>query len=139
MAGWKSPLIADVVTASVWVQSAAVSIIPNATGNGEARIPNGATFISVTSGWATDIVKLPECVLGNILYIQETGTTGFEVRPLLLSQTINWTSCASGEELAFAANVGTGIFICTAGGTTGKRTQFFLDTDGSLDAGGTPD
>lgn len=136
----KSPLNADVINATVGVQSAAVRVTATAAGYTTGVIPAGASFVSVSAGGsANNIVRLPYPVLGNVIKLKEDGTTGFEVRPQAATQYINGTLCDSNKELACANGTGVAVFTCTVGGTAGKWVQYWIDDDGTIDAGGTPD
>ena len=139
MATHWEPLSPQIIKAGIGVQSNAVKVTAGAVELASARIPEWASFVSVTSAAATSWIKLPVPVLGNILYIQEESATGFELRPEAVTQYINGTLCDANKELACASGVWTLVMICTVGWSAGKWTQFFLDEDGSLDAGWTPD
>lgn len=127
------------LTASVGVQSSAVARTATADGTGTGTIAAGTSFVSVTSDNADKIIKLPTPVLWNIIYIKEASTVGFEVRPAAETQFINGTECSSGKELAIANGAGIAVFVCTVAGTAGKWVQYYIDDDGTIDAGGTPD
>lgn len=124
------------VTATRWVQSSAVAVTAGETA---VAIPAWTTFASVTSANVAHIVKLPTPVLWNVLYIKEVGTNGFEIMPQANTQYINWTLCDVAKSLAMAANTWVAVFICTVWGAAGKWVQYWIDDDGTIDAGWTPD
>jgi len=124
------------VTATRWVQSSAVAVTAGETA---VAIPAWTTFASVTSANAAHIVKLPTPVLWNVLYIKEVGANGFEIMPQANTQYINWTLCDVAKSLAMAANTWVAVFICTVWGAAGKWVQYWIDDDGTIDAGWTPD
>jgi len=124
------------VTATRWVQSSAVAVTAGETA---VAIPAWTTFASVTSANVAHIVKLPTPVLWNVLYIKEVGANGFEIMPQANTQYINWTLCDVAKSLAMAADTGVAVFVCVLGWAAGKRVQYWIDDDGSIDAGWTPD
>ena len=135
---WTSTLT-GAVTATRGVQSSAVAVEATETWATTGIIPAGTTFASVTSGNVAHIVKLPTPVLWNILYIKEVGANGFEIMPQANTQYINGTLCDVAKSLAMAGNTGVAVFVCVVGGTAWKWVQYWIDDDGTIDSGGTPD
>lgn len=129
-------VLTGAVTATAGIQAGAVAITAWETA---VAIPAGTTFASVTSANVAHIVKLPTPVLWNILYIKEVGTNGFEIMPQANTQYINGTLCDVAKSLAMAWNTWVAVFVCVVGGTAWKWVQYWIDDDGTIDAGGTPD
>lgn len=126
------------LTATIWVQSTAVARTATTDGLTTGIIPAGATFIDVTSSGNTKIISLPTPVLGNIIYMQENAGNAFNVIPAARTQYINGTLVDGSKKLAIAGGAGTAVFTCTVGWANGKWTQYYIDDDGTIDAGGTP-
>lgn len=126
------------VTSAVWVQNTAVDVIATVAWATTGIIPAGSSFVSVTSANSAHIVKLPTPVLWNIIYIKETTTAGFNVIPAATTQFINGTEVTGAKVLAAADGVWTLVFLCTVAGAAGKWVQYFIDDDGTIDAGATP-
>jgi len=61
-------------------QNAAVAVVATADGTGTGTIPAGTSVASVACGAAARIVILPAPVIGNIIILIETATTGYELR-----------------------------------------------------------
>jgi hypothetical protein len=78
-------------------------------------------------------------VLWNILYIKEVGANGFEIMPQANTQYINGTLCDVAKSLAIANGAWIPVFVCTVWGANWKWVQYYIDDDGTIDAGGTPD
>jgi len=68
------------LTVSLGIQALAKTRTANADADGTSVIPAGTSFVSVTSSDAAHIIVLPPPVLGNIVYLAETATTGYELR-----------------------------------------------------------
>ncbi len=131
--------IKGVQTSEAGLQAWAVRLTANASADWLAVIPVWTSFASVTSNTVTHIIVLPPPVLGNVLYIKEVWTTGFEIKPNAYTNYINGTVCTPAKTLAMAGNTGVAVFVCVVGGSAGKWLQYRLDDDGTLDSGGTPD
>jgi len=67
-------------TNTVGIQSAAVARTATSDGLTTAIIADGTTFVSVTSASANNIIVLPAPTPGNVVYISEALTTGYELR-----------------------------------------------------------
>jgi hypothetical protein len=119
------------------VQPTAVAV--TATATNWAPIPAGSTFVSVTSSNIAHIVDLPTPVLWNIIYIKEVGTTGFELAPAANTQFINGTECTVAKSLLIAGGTGVVVCVCVVWWAAWKWTIYYLDDDGTVDAGWTPD
>jgi len=92
------------VTATVGMQSAAVAVVATADGTGTGTIPAGTSVVSVTCGAAARIVILPAPVIGNIIHLIETATTGYELRtsaPATIG--INGGTASNGESAVSGA------------------------------------
>jgi hypothetical protein len=86
------------VTATAGVQSAAVAIVATADGTGTGTIPAGTSVASIVCGAAARIVILPAPVIGNIIHLIETATTGYELRTSApASIGINGGTASNGE------------------------------------------
>jgi len=73
--------IAGAITATTGVQSSAVSVTATDDGTGTGTIAAGTSVASINADSdANHIVILPAPVVGNIIYLIETGTTGYELR-----------------------------------------------------------
>ena len=69
------------VTVAGGVQTTAVSRTATDDGSGTGTIAAGTSFVSVDADSdANHILILPAPVVGNVIYISETGTTGYELR-----------------------------------------------------------
>ena len=68
------------VNCEVGIQNAAVARTATADGTGNGTIADGTSHVTVTSGGANTIIILPTPTPGNIVYLSEAGTTGYELR-----------------------------------------------------------
>jgi len=92
------------VTATAGMQAAAVAVVATADGTGTGTIPAGTSVASVACGAAARIVILPAPVIGNIIYLIETATTGYELRssaPATIG--INGGTASAGESAVAGA------------------------------------
>ena len=75
--GWGNSYFAGTVTATGGVQSGAKALTAVEEG---VAIPAGTSVASITCSDANFIVILPAPVIGNIIIIIETASTGYELR-----------------------------------------------------------
>tara|TARA_B110000858_G_scaffold55465_1_gene64446 strand:+ start:51 stop:536 length:486 start_codon:yes stop_codon:yes gene_type:complete len=72
--------VTSAVSFTAGTQAAAVAVVATVAGDGTGAIPAGTSVASITCSGATKIVTLPAPVIGNIIYLIETATTGYELR-----------------------------------------------------------
>ena len=73
--------VAGAATATVGVQNSAVARTATDDGSGTGTIAAGTAVVSVNADSdANHIIILPAPVVGNIIHLIETGTTGYELR-----------------------------------------------------------
>tara|TARA_R110002020_G_scaffold45926_1_gene130970 strand:+ start:354 stop:1106 length:753 start_codon:yes stop_codon:yes gene_type:complete len=72
--------VAGAATFTTGSQNTAVARTATADGTDTGTIAAGTSFVTLTSGGANTICILPAPVIGNIIYISEDGTTGYELR-----------------------------------------------------------
>ena len=85
-------------------QSTAVAHTATADGTGTGTIATGTSNVSVTSGGANTIIILPAPVIGNVIRLIETGTTGYELRSSTpASIGINGGTASNGESAVAGA------------------------------------
>lgn len=109
---------------TTWTSYAATA---TADGTGTGTIPDGATFVTVTSAGANNIVVLPTPTPGTLVIIH-VGANGCELRSSApATVAINGGTGASAES-AIGANVTVFAFCATA--TSWKAWQ--LGADGTL-------
>ena len=128
------------VTATAGVQSSAVARTGTDTGATTGQIAAGTAFVDLTSADANKVVGLPQCVLGNIIYIKKNTAEAFEIRPLVADKattTINGGTCSSDEELTIASGL-TAVCTCTKGGASGTWVVHTISANGTVAAGGAP-
>jgi len=110
------------------------------TGATTGQIAAGTAFVDLTSADANKVVGLPQCVLGNIIYIKKNTAEAFEIRPLVADKattTINGGTCSSDEELTIASGL-TAVCTCTKGGASGTWVVHTISANGTVAAGGAP-
>ena len=96
--------VTGAVTATAGVQSSAVARTATSDGLTTGIIAAGTSVVTLTSGNAAHIVALPAPVIGNIIYIIETATTGYELRSSApASIGINGGTASSGESAVAGA------------------------------------
>ena len=108
-----------VVTFAQGQQSSAVAVTATSDGLTTGVIPAGATYVTVTSAGANNIVLLPPPVIGTVVWIN-VGANGCEVRAGSATGTdasdtiaIGANTPSAGHESALAANM-TALCICTS-------------------------
>lgn len=81
--------VTGALTCTAGVQSSAVAVTATADGLTTGIIPAGASFVSITSAAATNMVTLPSAVVGNIIWLY-VGANGCElITPAGSNATIN--------------------------------------------------
>jgi hypothetical protein len=95
-------VVTGAATFQAGMQSGAVAVTATVDGTGTGVIPAGARFVSVTSGNANHIARLPAPVIGTIID-GWVGATGFEVRSSV-GTTINNVNGGDTNELAIPAS-----------------------------------
>ena len=92
------------VTNTVGAQNAAVSRVATSDGLTTGTIADGTSFVTITSASADNIIVLPTPTPGNIVYISEAATTGYELRSSTpASVGINGGTGASAESAVAGA------------------------------------
>ena len=91
--------VAAATTFTVGAQSAAVTHVATDAGTGTGTIAAGTSVVSVNADSdANHIIILPAPVVGNIIHLIETGTTGYELRTSApASIGINGGTASNGE------------------------------------------
>ena len=101
--------VTGALTATAGMQAAAVAVVATADGTGTGTIPAGTSVASITCDAAAKIVILPAPIIGNIIYLIETATTGYELR-----------SSAPGS-IGINGGTGSNVESAVAGATTYTR------------------
>ena len=111
-------------------QFAAQARTATADGTGTGTIADGESFITVTSGGANTIMILPTPTPGTIVWLSETGSTGYELRSSApASVGINGGTGVSAES-AIAGGITLVRCVCVSA-TLWICTQFDADADES--------
>ena len=111
--------------------SGVTSVTATDDGTGTGTIPEGATFVAVNADSdANHIVILPSPVVGTVLHIAESGTTGFELRSSAPASIGINAGTASNAESAIAGTTTLVRCICVSA-TNWVATQFDGDGDES--------
>ena len=119
------------ITADIGVQSAAVTRTATDDGSGTGTIASGTSVVLVDADSdANHILILPAPVVGNIIHIIETGTTGYELRSSTpASIGINGGTASNGES-AIAGAITYIKCVCVSS-TNWICSQFDADGDES--------
>ena len=116
-------LFAEAVTFTAGAQCSAVARTATATGATTGTIAAGTSFVAVTGGANADyIIKLPAPVVGNIIWLSPTTSTGYELR----SNEPATVKINGGTDTAAESAIATGRLvrcICTSS-TTWVCSQF---------------
>ena len=122
------------VNCEVGIQNAAVARTATADGTTTGTIADGTSHVTVTSGGVNTIIILPTPTPGNIVYLSEAGTTGYEIRSSTpASIAINGGTASNGESAVDGA-VTYVKCVCTSA-TSWICSQYDADGDESkLDA-----
>lgn len=122
--------IAGTLTVTGGVQSSAVARTATSDGLTTGIIAAGTSVVTLTSGNAAHIVALPAPVIGNIIYIIETGTTGYELRSSAPATIGINGGTASGGESAVAGAITYIKCVCVSA-TNWVCSQYDADGDES--------
>tara|TARA_A100001515_G_C4574350_1_gene210816 strand:- start:66 stop:743 length:678 start_codon:yes stop_codon:yes gene_type:complete len=107
------------------------SVTATDDGTGTGTIPEGATFVAVNADSdANHIVILPSPVVGTVLHIAETGTTGFELRTSAPASIGINAGTGSNAESAIAGATTLVRCVCVSA-TNWVASQFDADGDES--------
>jgi hypothetical protein len=109
----------------------AVSVTATDDGTGTGQIPVGANFVTVDADSdANHIVTLPAPVVGTIIHIAESGTTGFELRTSAPATIGINAGTGSNAESAIAGAITLVRCVCVSS-TNWVASQFDADGDES--------
>ena len=114
------------VTVTTGLQNAAVARTATADGTGTGLIADGTSFVSLTVTNANHWVTLPTPTPGNVVWISELGTTGFEVRTSAPATVGINGGTASNAESAIAGTAVLVRFVCVSA-TNWVGTQWIKD------------
>ena len=119
------------VNATTGIQSAAVARTATDDGTGDGTIADGTTFVTVDADSdANHIIILPTPTPGNVVYLSESGTTGYELRSSTpASVAINGGTHATGES-AIAGTITYVKCVCVSA-TSWICSQYDADGDES--------
>mgnify|MGYP003680001022 FL=1 len=125
--GWGNSYFAGTVTATGGIQSGATAL--TATSDGVA-IPAGTAVANITCPDANFVVILPAPVIGNVINIIETASTGYELRSSTPASIAINGGTAEGGESAIAGAITYVKCVCVSS-TKWICSQYDADGDES--------
>jgi hypothetical protein len=118
------------ITGAKGLQHAATARTATADGSTTGTIADGTSFVTVTSGGANTIIILPTPTPGTIVWLSETGTTGYELRSSAPGSVAINGGTGSNVESAIAGAITLVRCVCISS-TAWICTQFDADGDES--------